>query len=169
MGNVSSRHPGEEFDSDEVIADLPPSAQKKLNNAYPNFFVVASLATDPVKAPQKQRNPSVSHSVHSNKSGQEKQKGGRKSSSSSSTAGSSHISSVLTPLDTSSSLTESRAGEILANCTSKIDFETIHGRRYQISPGTHFYLPCDDDEADRLVIMVMPCIFCVPHRKVQKF
>jgi hypothetical protein len=65
-------------------------------------------------------------------------------------------SSVATLLGTPSSMTESNnsSGGMLPNCNSKIDFEIIHGRRYQISPGSHFYLPCDDDEADRLVIMV---------------
>jgi hypothetical protein len=33
-------------------------------------------------------------------------------------------------------------------------FSELDGRRYLTSPGTHYLLPTDDDEADRLVILV---------------
>ena len=36
----------------------------------------------------------------------------------------------------------------------KLDYTTIDGRRYLNHPDARFMLPIDDDESDRIVIMV---------------
>lgn len=147
MGNTNSRPPGE--CSEEVIASLSPGSQKKLNQlSYPNFFEVASITTAPL--PHSQRKGTyISTSINTNR-GNKKEK--CKLSASSLESNLFSLTPITPPTEKNGRVTHLNSSPC---CNSKIDFEIINGRRYQSSPGTHFYLPCDDDEADRLVIMVI--------------
>ncbi|GAA5803417.1 hypothetical protein HPULCUR_008897 [Helicostylum pulchrum] len=140
MGSVNSRPPGE--CSDEVLASLSPKNQRKLNQlSYPNFFEGASLTTDP-NTPAQKRGTSISQSI--------KNKDRRKWPATSEDSHMSNMTPITPPAESSNRVMHLNNSPY---CNSKIEFEMISGRRYQSSPGAHFYLPCDDDEADRLVIM----------------
>lgn len=145
MGSVNSRPPGE--CSDEVLASLSPKNQRKLNQlSYPNFFEGASLTTDP-NTPAQKRGTSISQSI--------KNKDRRKWPATSEDSHMSNMTPITPPAESSNRVMHLNNSPY---CNSKIEFEMISGRRYQSSPGAHFYLPCDDDEADRLVIMVIHTI-----------
>lgn len=147
MGNTNSRLPGE--CSDEVMASLSPQSQKRLNQlSYPNFFEAAAITPEPQPVSQR-KGTSISASVDSNKSNKKEK---RKISASSEESDRLSLTPVTPPIETKNRVTHLSS----SSCwNSKIDFEMINGRRYQSSPGINFYLPCDDDEADRLVIMVI--------------
>lgn len=148
MGNATSRPPSE--CSEVVLASLSPQNAKKLNQlAYPNFFEAAALSlatqSDPVV---KKRSASVGQ-VSNLDSNRRKEK--RKwSTSSEASQGSSLIEPLTPPASEVSRVINLKANP---NINTKISFEVLSGRRYQSSPGSHFFLPCDDEEADRLVIM----------------
>lgn len=152
MGNTSSRPPLE--CTEVVLASLSPQNVKKLNQmAYPNFFEAAAVSLAQQSEHPKSQKRSASVGQISNASSNTKMKGRRKWSSSSETTSS--RGTTLTLTDSSSTDTR-RVIDLTANpnVNTKIDFEVLFGRRYQYSPGSHFFLPCDDEEADRLVIMV---------------
>lgn len=153
MGNTSSRPPLE--CTEVVLASLSSQNVKKLNQmAYPNFFEAASVSlAQQSELPKSQKRSASVGQISNASSNSAKTKGRRKWSSSSETTSSRGTSTTLTNSPTS---TETRRVIDLTanpNVNTKIDFEVISGRRYQYSPGTHFFLPCDDEEADRLVIM----------------
>jgi hypothetical protein len=150
MGNTNSRPTSE--CSEVVLASLSPQNAKKLNQlSYPNFFEAKALGTipktHPHPAPQK-RSASSGH-VNSNIRKKEKRKW------SSASEGSSSKSSLVDPVTPKTSRERKVINlEANPNVNTKINFEVVSGRRYQSSLGTNFFLPCDDEEADRLVIMV---------------
>ena len=156
MGTVPSRPLSE--NSDVIFPNWSPQDSKKLNQvAYPNFFEAASmsLATQADPVPQKR---SASVGQLSNNSYKKERRKWASSSEGSSTMSTHTRSPTLSSSTTTTSFgyKESQFHAITMDLKSnmKIKFEMIGGRRYQSSPGSHFFLPCDDEEADRLVVMV---------------
>jgi hypothetical protein len=138
MGNQASKPP--EY-SEEVLASLTPRGRSKLNQmVHHNFFEPASITNDPSKF-----NKSLPRSS-SGQSTTNHNKEKRKWSSSSEESDNSYL---ITPA-TASPL----SGSTVYSSNVKTNFEVLNGRRYLSSPGSHFFLPCDDEEADRLVILV---------------
>lgn len=143
MGNTNSKGSTTGECSMDILASLSPKSRKKVRQiAHLN----TKLTTPDLNILKKKKKNHSAQSLYS------QNKEGLKLSSStlSLLVDDTTISPPLTPL------AESDHDNVVALpfCNSKIDFEVVNGRRYQSSPGTHFYLPCDDEEADRLVIMV---------------
>lgn len=145
MGNQFSKSPES---PEEVLPTLSPGSQRKLNQmAHSNYFETTSLANDATMKTVNQ-SPCTSAADQSTVI----LKGKRKCSASSEESNNSSLttgfrSTYLTPMTTPESNVS-----IVNNI--KFSFEVLNGRRYLNSPGSHFFLPCDDEEADRLVILV---------------
>lgn len=127
MGNANSRP------SEEVLATLSSKSRKKYNHSYPNYFESKSVATDKY---------SPRGSIISIKKEKRKHSSASEDSSLLNAAVSLLSSSPPSPLNTT------------PEYTIPIEYEIKNGRRYMISPVNRFYLPCDDEEADRMVILV---------------
>lgn len=140
MGNANSRP------SEEVLATLSSKSRKKYNQSYPNYFETKALATD-------------RHSPRGSIISIKKEKRKRSSASEDSSSLNSAISllSSSPPPPPSSS---PAANNTTPEYTIPIEYEIINGRRYMISPINRFYLPCDDEEADRIVILVS-VFYCI--------
>ncbi|KAG0171330.1 hypothetical protein DFQ30_001162 [Apophysomyces sp. BC1015] len=147
MGNTTSK---QKPVSSVVTATLSPKAQRRLSNQpfYQLFASVASISD----SPRKKSSPSPSN---------------RKLSSARSSKVSSEASSIKTddappPLPAVPRLSCARSSSDLSETTlaasssrGKLqqDQVMLEGRQYLVTPGTYFCSPCDDDEADRLVIL----------------
>lgn len=127
MGNANSRP------SEEVLATLSSKSRKKYNQSYPNFFESKSTASD---------RHSPRGSIISIRKDKRKHSSASEDSSLLNAAVSLLSSSPPSPLNTT------------PEYTIPIEYEIRNGRRYMISPAHRFYLPCDDEEADRIVILV---------------
>ncbi|KAG1125568.1 hypothetical protein G6F42_008597 [Rhizopus arrhizus] len=132
MVNANSRP------SEEVLATLSSKSRKKYNYSYPNYFESKSVATDKY---------SPRGSVISIKKEKRKHSSASEDSSLLNAAVSLLSSSPPSPLNTT------------PEYTIPIEYEIKNGRRYMISPVNRFYLPCDDEEADRMVILH----FCIKY------
>ncbi|ORZ16497.1 S-adenosyl-L-methionine-dependent methyltransferase [Absidia repens] len=131
------------------MSDLPKRTQQRLSHIQTqtakkyqpssfSFFEAAAVTQTP--APKTQRPSSrKSSSVAASQTS---------SSKSSSTSGNKNRPSPLH----SSSMRESVISLPEVH-QMKLAFTTIAERRYLTTPGTHYHLPCDDDETDRLVIL----------------
>jgi hypothetical protein len=132
MGNQISKPPE---CSEEVLAILSARGRRTLDQMiYPHVLEAAALASESPKS----RTPSVGQSTVSIK------KEERKWSSSSE-------DSIISSVTTAPSVSPKPSVD---SSNIKTNFEIVNGRRYLSSPGSHFFLPCDDEEADRLVILV---------------
>lgn len=127
MGNANSRP------SEEVLATLSSKSRKKYNQSYPNYFESKSVATD---------KNSPRGSIISIRKDRRKHSSASEDSSLLNAAASLRPSSPPSPLNTT------------PEYTIPIEYEIKNGRRYIVSPVSRFYLPCDDEEADRIVILV---------------
>ncbi|KAL9538393.1 hypothetical protein MBANPS3_010963 [Mucor bainieri] len=132
MGNANSRP------SEEVLATLSSKSRKKYNQSYPNYFESKSTATDKY---------SPRGSIISIRKDKRKHSSASEDSSLLNAAVSLLSSSPPSPLNTT------------PEYTIPIEYEIKNGRRYMISPVNRFYLPCDDEEADRIVILH----FCIKY------
>ncbi|KAL0144299.1 S-adenosyl-L-methionine-dependent methyltransferase [Mucor lusitanicus] len=132
MGNANSRP------SEEVLATLSSKSRKKYNQSYPNFFESKSTASD---------RHSPRGSIISIRKDKRKHSSASEDSSLLNAAVSLLSSSPPSPLNTT------------PEYTIPIEYEIRNGRRYMISPAHRFYLPCDDEEADRIVILH----FCIKY------
>ncbi|KAI9300359.1 S-adenosyl-L-methionine-dependent methyltransferase [Cunninghamella echinulata] len=132
--------------TDTVVSNLPKKTQQRLSHAQsvkktqPNsfsYFEAAAVTRNPKPKPlppSQQRSKSSTH-----KSG----------TSSLKSKSSSEKKSNQSPLS-------SMRGSMISLPETpqlKLTFNTIQGRRYLTTPGTYYFLPVDDDEADRLVIL----------------
>jgi hypothetical protein len=137
MGNTESQP----MLSDTVVSSLPQRTQQRLSQAHTpkkhqpssfSFFEAAAVAQAPVpKAPLRPSSRKSSSAASSSKSSIEKP---------------SHRSPLSSVRESVISLPELQQ--------LKLTFTEVAGRRYLSTPGTHYHLPCDDDETDRLVILV---------------
>lgn len=103
-------------------------------------YYVVSTTTYYVKSPTSKASNS------STTSGSQKSDEGRRNSLISSSDGSSLQSDIDLP--------RSQEDEDSPTYTNGFQFTTINGRRYISVPGTRLRLACDDDECDRLIILV---------------
>ncbi|KAI8330434.1 S-adenosyl-L-methionine-dependent methyltransferase [Chlamydoabsidia padenii] len=141
MGNTESQPAL----SDTVVSSLPKRTQQRLSQVHTpakkhqpssfSFFEAAAVTQTP--APKAPIRPSS-----------------RKSSSAAASQSSSSKSSI------DKRTLKSPLSSIRASVISfpeihqlKLTYSDIAGRRYLTTPGTHYHLPCDDDETDRLVIL----------------
>lgn len=132
MGNANSRP------SEEVLATLSSKSRKKYNQSYPNYFESKSTATDKY---------SPRSSIISIRKDRRKHSSASEDSSLLNAAVSLLSSSPPSPLNTT------------LEYTIPIEYEIKNGRRYMVSPAHRFYLPCDDEEVDRIVILH----FCIKY------
>lgn len=147
MGNApSQQHQQPPHMSDAATQSLSRRGQQRLSqnphNPYVNFFEMAAATHDPVvNRPPKKKQGSRSGSTS-----------GSSSVASSSVADSSTASVNRTPRQ---SATTSDTASTLVSHDSAQHFEYHNGRKYlSYPPSIRRYLPCDDDESDRIVIMV---------------
>ncbi|KAI8086086.1 uncharacterized protein BX664DRAFT_334877 [Halteromyces radiatus] len=141
MGNTES-HPAL---SNDVVSNLPKRTQQRLSQAQTakkyqpssfSFFEAAAVAQTPVPKPVVRPSSRKSSSVAT--------------SHTSSSKSSSEKQTRRSPLSTSTRESVISLPELQQ---LKLAFTEVAGRRYLTTPGTHYHLPCDDDEADRLVIL----------------
>ncbi|KAI9017896.1 S-adenosyl-L-methionine-dependent methyltransferase [Phycomyces nitens] len=135
MGNSSSHQV-----PDAVSSSLSPNVRRRIsqNPGFIGFFEGSPLKNASRK---KTRTPSLAVSSSSTLSS----KNDARTSipplpHSRSSSGLSETSTLVSPL-------------LDVDNASDLVFEMVQGRRYLVTPGTNFNLPCDDEEADRLVIL----------------
>lgn len=145
MGNAPSNpHQHPPHMSDAAAQSLSRRGQQRLSqnpyNPYVNFFEMAAATPDPVVNRRPKKKPDSRSGSTS----------GSSSVASSSLAGSSAASVSRTPRQSATSETAT-----LVSQDSVQHFEYHNGRKYlSYPPSIRRYLPCDDDESDRIVIMV---------------
>ncbi|CAO3617353.1 unnamed protein product [Cunninghamella blakesleeana] len=145
MGNTDSAP----IMTETVVSNLPKKTQQRLSHAQtvkkhqPNsfsYFETAAVTRAPKPKPLPSSNGSNSSKKASSKAN---------SASSVKSKSSSEIRSHQSPLS-------SVRGSVISlpeTAQLKLTFSTLNGRRYLTTPGTYYFLPVDDDEADRLVIL----------------
>ncbi|KAI8342655.1 hypothetical protein BC941DRAFT_413450 [Chlamydoabsidia padenii] len=134
MGNTESQPAL----SETVVSTLPKRTQQRLSQVARHhqpssfsFFEAAAVANTP--GPKSTISPRKPNSEKTNST-----KSMEKKSNSHVTTSSSIRESIL-------SLSDGRQLQLF--------YSELGGRRYLTSPGTHYLLPVDDDEADRIVIL----------------
>ncbi|KAL0080305.1 hypothetical protein J3Q64DRAFT_1851294 [Phycomyces blakesleeanus] len=155
MGNSSSQHTQV---PDAVSSTLSPNVRRRIsqNPGFISFFEGTPLGKNANR--KKSRTPSLAVSSSSTLSSKNdarssipplpplpNQQNQPVPQTTRSSSGLSETSTLVSPL--------LECADSNNNSTSDLIFEVVDGRRYLVTPGTHFYLPCDDDEADRLVIL----------------
>lgn len=147
MGNAPSQPPV----SDAVASSLSPRAQQRLSQApYANFFEAAAVTTHPVPVRRRKRPTATNSEASSTRSSV---KSGSSSSVTTRTVSEKRPSRATTVRALSSD-----SSTLISDATSlpppKLDYTVLKGRRYPQYPDARFFLPCDDDESDRIVILV---------------
>ncbi|KAI8637879.1 S-adenosyl-L-methionine-dependent methyltransferase [Parasitella parasitica] len=128
MGNANSRP------SDEVLATLSTKNKRKYDLSYPNYFESSkALGTEKLSP----RGSMISMR-------REKRK---QSSASEDSIQLNADGSFLSASPPSTSLVSSNEYNI------PLEYEIKNGRRYMVSSAHRFYLPCDDIEADRIIVL----------------
>lgn len=149
MGNIPSRHHSLIYSDHGVLRRSGPRREKKSTYSYPDYFEIESLAPDV-------HNTKKIYNIDRKKASTSSQDTHRASNRSNSTSSSS--------LNSLKSRSKTRHHHSANNDSSAISrnydygtcyFEIVNGRRYMICDDSHFFLPCDDDESDRLVISVI--------------
>lgn len=162
MGNAPSQQPV----SDAVSSSLSPRAQQRLSQAptYMNFFEAAAVAPSapasrPKKRPSTTSDKSSTRSGSSNSSGRASNNDKRvpRSTATSISNGQGSVfsegsSTLLSSLGASTDKQQQQQQQL--NKDLKLEYATIDERRYLCDPDARYFLPCDEEESDRLVIMV---------------
>ena len=159
MGNAPSQQPM----SDAVSSSLSPRAQQRLSQAptYMNFFEAAAVAPSapasrPKKRPSTTSDKSSTRSGSSNSSGRvSNEKRVPRSTATSISNGQGSVfsegsSTLLSSLGAHSDKQQQQPNK----GDFKLEYATIDERRYLCDPDARYFSPCDEEESDRLVIMV---------------
>ncbi|KAI8149886.1 S-adenosyl-L-methionine-dependent methyltransferase [Fennellomyces sp. T-0311] len=152
MGNA----PSQQFPiNDAATSTLSARGQQRLSHApYVNFFEVAAVNQPPPPTrPKKKPATSMSSGGRTNSSRSSSKSSQGSASSVTTSARSDKRPSRSMPPRMNSGFSDSSTLVPLTDPPPKLDFAMLDGRRYLIHPEARFFLPFDDDESDRIVIM----------------
>lgn len=141
------------YETSSPYYSLPPPPKRKPPQAFANGQQVVSQTTRTTRRPS--GNPTAPYYVVSTTTYYIKSPSSRPSSTDGSSGGGdkgsskSHRSSSV-----ASSISEGEDTTTSSSSDNNVQYNTVEGRKFFTAPYLRYMLPCDEDESDRLIILV---------------